>query len=543
MKEDVLRRPDEEKDLHSTEGSLNTGSLNTGEEKEELAHIQLTKGRFVLVLVGLVLAIFLASLDFTIISTAIPKITDEFKSLQDIGWYGSAFFITTAATTAFWGRLYTFFPLKWTYLISIFFFELGSVICGAAPSSVALIIGRAICGVGAAGLFSGSYTIIAVLVPSADRPKYSGLMGAAYGLASVVGPLIGGAFTSHVSWRWCFYINLPVGGVSCLFILLFFANEPPKTRPDWRGMLRTLDVPGLILIIGAIVCFILALQWGGISKAWNSGAVIGTLVAFVVLMALFVVDQWWLGENAMVHSLIIQRRTIWVGSMFSFLINSAFLVTFYYLPIYFQSVQGVSAASSGVRTVPFILAVTICVVIVGQIITKTGYAYPWMIGGAAITTIGAGMIYTFDIDSPAKVWIGYQILCGIGIGVSFQVPVMLIQATTKEVDVPLATATLLFIQTLGGAFGVSSAQAAFQNTLLKQLPITAPGLDPQIVLDAGASELKTLIPAQFLEGVLEAYVAGFRECLIVGIAFGGAAFLAAFGFRYTNIKRTAALEA
>ena len=127
-----------------------------------------------------------------------------------------------------------------------------------------------------------------------------------------------------------------MGGVSCLFILLFFANEPPKTRPDWRGMLRTLDMPGLILIIGAIVCFILALQWGGISKAWNSGAVVGTLVAFVVLMALFVVDQWWLGENAMVHSLIIQRRTIWVGSMFSFLINSAFLVTFYYLPIYFR---------------------------------------------------------------------------------------------------------------------------------------------------------------------------------------------------------------
>ncbi|CAN9316387.1 unnamed protein product [Alternaria alternata] len=538
MKEGVVTPPDSEKDLQNVEGSL-----NTEEEKAEEAHIQLSKGRFILVLVGLVLAIFLASLDFTIISTAIPKITDEFHSLQDIGWYGSAFFITTAATTAHWGRLYTFFPLKWTYLTSIFFFELGSVICGAAPSSTALIIGRAICGIGAAGLFSGSYTIIAVLVPSADRPKYSGLMGASYGLASVVGPLIGGAFTSHVSWRWCFYINLPVGGVSCLFILLFFANEPPKSRPNWRGMLRQLDMLGLVLIVGAITCFILALQWGGVSKAWDSGAVIGTLVAFVVCMILFVIEQWWLGENAMVHSVMIKRRTIWVGSMFSFLINSAFLVTFYYLPIYFQSVQGVSASTSGVRTVPFILAVTFCVVIVGQIITKTGYAFPWMIVGAAITTIGSGMIYTFDTHSPAGKWIGYQILCGIGVGVSFQVPVMLIQATTKDADVPLATATLLFIQTLGGAFGVSSAQAAFQNTLLKQLAITAPGLNPQIVLDAGASELKRVIPEQFLQGVLEAYVSGFRECLIVGIAFGGAAFLAAFGFRFTNIKRTAAAEA
>jgi len=208
-------------------------------------------------------------------------------------------------------------------------------------------------------------------------------------------------------------------------------------------MLRQLDMLGLVLIVGAITCFILALQWGGVSKAWDSGAVIGTLVAFVVCMILFVVEQWWLGENAMVHSVMIKRRTIWVGSMFSFLINSAFLVTFYYLPIYFQSVQGVSASTSGVRTVPFILAVTFCVVIVGQIITKTGYAYPWMIVGAAITTIGSGMIYTFDTNSPAGKWIGYQILCGIGVGVSFQVPVMLIQATTKDADVPLATATLL----------------------------------------------------------------------------------------------------
>jgi hypothetical protein len=223
-------------------------------------------------------------------------------------------------------------------------------------------------------------------------------------------------------------------------------------------------------------------------------------------------------------------------------INSAFLLTFYYLPIYFQSVQGVSAASSGVRTIPYILSVTFCVVIVGQAISKTGHAWPWMIVGAAITTIGSGMIYTFDINSSAGVWIGYQILGGIGIGVSFQVPIMLTQATTAEADVPVATATLLFIQTLGGAFSVSTAQAAFQNILLKRLPITAPGLDPFIVLNAGASELKVVVPPAFLQGVLEAYVSGFRACLIVAIAFGGAAFISAFGFRFTSIRKTTLVE-
>ncbi|KAI0387779.1 major facilitator superfamily transporter [Hypomontagnella monticulosa] len=508
----------------------------TGPHTQQEPVVKLSKPKFILVLIGLVLATFLASLDFTIVSTAIPAITDEFQSLQDIGWYGSAFFIATAATQALWGKLYTIFPLKWTYLTTIALFEIGSVICGAAPSSAALIVGRAICGLGAAGLFAGSYTIIAVLLPPEKRPKYSGLLGGAYGIASVVGPLIGGAFTSRVTWRWCFYINLPVGGVSVAVILLFFTSHPAPSRPNWRQLVLDLDILGVVLVIGAVTCYILAMQWGGVSKAWSSADVLGTLIGCGVMILVFVVFEWYQGETAMLNHRVLRRRTIWAACLYAFLINSAFTISFYYLPIYFQSVQGVSAAESGIRTLPYILAVTLGVLGVGSAISALGYTAPFMMVGAALNTVGSGLIYTFDIGSPKGTWIGYQIVGGIGIGLSFQVPIMLTQATTKESDIPQATATVLFIQTMGGAFSVSAAQAAFQNTLLKQLPITAPGVDPFAILNAGATDLARVVSAELLPGVLEAYVAGFRAAIIVAIAFGGAATVGSLGFRMASVR-------
>jgi MFS family permease len=160
----------------------------------------------------------------TILSTAIPKITSDFHSLDDVGWYASAFFLTVGASQSSWGKAYKYFPLKTVILISIAVFELGSLICGVAPNSVALIVGRAITGLGAAGVLSGCYTIIAFSIPPVRRPAFTGLLGATYGIASVVGPLLGGVFTDKATWRWCFYVNLPVGGVSAGIIFLFFQN-------------------------------------------------------------------------------------------------------------------------------------------------------------------------------------------------------------------------------------------------------------------------------------------------------------------------------
>lgn len=220
------------------------------------------------ILLAIVLAIFLVALDMTIVATAIPHITDEFHSLNDVGWYGSAFFLTVAAFQSAWGKAYKYFPLKWSFLIAIFIFEVGSLICAVAPNSTALIVGRAIAGAGGAGIASGCYTILAFAVEPAKVAAFTGILGASYAVASVAGPLLGGVFTQYVSWRWCFYINLPIGGLSAVIILVFFkAPKAAKPQPaPMKEKILQLDLGGAFMIMAAIVCLILALQWGGTTK-------------------------------------------------------------------------------------------------------------------------------------------------------------------------------------------------------------------------------------------------------------------------------------
>ncbi|KAL2056622.1 hypothetical protein ABVK25_003016 [Lepraria finkii] len=497
------------------------------------------------IVVALVLSIFLVALDMTIVATAIPRITDEFHSLNDVGWYGSAFFLTVASFQSTWGKAYKYFHLKPTFMASIAIFEIGSLICGVAQNSVTLIVGRAIAGMGGAGIASGAYTIIAFAVPPTQRPAFTGILGATYGCASVIGPLLGGVFTSHATWRWCFYVNLPIGGASAAVILLFF-QAPAASKPvkaDWKEKLLQMDPLGTLTIMAAVICYILALQWGGTTKAWSSSPVIGTLVGFVVFLIAFGLVEWKMGDQAVLQGRFLKQRAILVNLVYIFFFAGAFFAMLYYLPIYFQSVDGVSASESGIRNIPLVLGVSIFTVVSGGLITKYGFYVPFLLAGSSLATIGAGLIYTLDIGSPSSHWIGYQALAGIGIGLSIQVPIIANQAFVSMSEISSITAITLFFQTIGGAFFVAAGQTAFTNRLLARVPVTAPAVSPSLVVATGATELRGVFSDADLPGILVAYMDGLKISFALAIALAGVTLPIALLAKWRNVKPTAPVGA
>lgn len=494
--------------------------------------------RLFFLILALVLSIFLVSLDMTVVATAIPKITDEFHGLNDVSWYSSAFFMTMGGFQSAWGKAYKYFSLETSFLTSIFIFELGSLLCGISPSSTVFIAGRAIAGAGAAGIGSGTYTIIAFSASPQKRPMFTGIIGTSYGLAAVVGPMIGGAFANGVTWRWCFYINLPLGAVSAFIILLFF-KAPHVARPMAASLcekLLQMDPLGATLVMGAAMSYILALNYGGQTYAWNSPQVIGLLVGFVLLAAAFTVWEWYQEDRAMVPFRLARDHVYLVASIFSFFFSGAYFLIIYYLPIYFQSIDDVSPEMSGVRNLPLILAVTISMVVSGVFISITGIATPIVVAGTAIGTVCMGLLYTLDIDTAGGKWIGYQIIGGVGWGLASQIPIITVQATAPAADLAEVTSILLFFQTIGGAFVVSAAQAAFVNVLLKVLPYSAPGVDPATVVSTGATDLRKVFSADQVPGILMAYMRGLKIAFAIGVAAGGVAFIIILFQRWNRLN-------
>lgn len=494
-------------------GMDESSDAKTSEEGQEYA----SGPRLAVIMVGLCAAVLLVAVDQTIVATAIPKITNQFHATEDIGWYASAYFLTAAALTAIWGKVYQNFNVKYWFLGTLGIFELGSLICGVAPNSIALIVGRAIAGLGVSGIFSGALVIIAYETPLAKRSAYIGMTGGVYGMSSIVGPLLGGAFTERLTWRWCFYINLPIGALTVLCVLLFVKIKRNKTDVSLRERVNRLDLLGLCIFIPAIVCLLLALQWGGTTYAWDNSRIIGLFIGFGLIAILFIGVQLWRKEKAMLPPRIVSNRYVWSCSIFAFFFTSNFFILTYYIPIYFQSVKGSSEIHSAVQLLPFMICVIISSIGSGMAVTKFGRFTPILIVGIIPVIVGTGLITTWGVDTGHAKWIGYQVVMGIGTGGSFQIPLTAVQSALTLEDVPTGSACVTFALTLGGAVGVGIAQALFINSITRNLAKTVMSVPVQTIIGAGATGFRNVVTADEVPLVIDAYMSGITAAFRVAL--------------------------
>ncbi|CAI6289508.1 unnamed protein product [Periconia digitata] len=478
--------------------------------------------RLAVIIFTLNLTTLIAALDLGIVATAIPAITDDFHKLDDIGWYTSICFTLVGATSAMWGKLFTYLPTPIVYMSSLLVYIIGSIVAAASPNSIAFIWGRAIQGAGCSGTLSGSVIIINFISHPRRRPTLIGVWMGCLMMATVLGPLLGGVFTTEVNWRWCFWINLPIGGLALVMQVLFL-RMPKTVKPvpaTWRQILRHLDFPGFVLLLSSLICYCLASQWGGISKPWSlcileygsdsDGSVVALMVTFGVLTIVFFACQYFQGHYAMIPLEFFKPRTIWSQTVFIFVFNSASFIALTFIPIYFQSIKGTTAIMSGVYQLPYVVFYAVGAMLTGVTIGATGHVAPVELAGSLLLVLGTALIYVMDVDTSKAWFLGAQIPLGLGLGLGNQVPITALQGFAKPEHVGVMTGGAFVCQTISGGYFTTAANSILQNLLLKRLAIIAPNMNPGIVLAAGATEIRRVVSAEELPFVIESYMTGIR---------------------------------
>jgi len=304
----------------------------------------------------------------------------------------------------------------------------------------------------------------------------------------------------------------------------------------WKQKILEIDLVGALFLICAIVCLLLALQWGGTTYPWKDSKVWGCLLGFGLLLCIFIWQQFRRGDRATIPPRIFGQQTVLFSSLYSCFLSMGLYTHIFYLPFYFQAVKGTTAEGSGIDTIPYLVSIIISSIIIGASITILGYFKIPMVLGAAIFTIGAGMIYKLDIESPTGTWIGYQILAGLGAGAGVQIPFISIQVVLNSKDMPTGNAIAIFFNSLGGAISISIAQNIFSNGLYTNIPVYAPMVDVQQVIMAGATHLRDVIQPALLDGLLLAYMLSISQAFILPIAVGGLATLSACFVENKSVK-------
>ena len=339
------------------------------------------------------------------------------------------------------------------------------------------------------------------------------------------------------------HISLPIGAFSAVVILLtFHIPQDPKLseKPFFKRVLE-LDLIGAGILIPAIIMLLLAVQWGGSTYAWSSSRIIGLFVGAGLMLVLFCLSQWRLGDAATIPPRFFKQRTLVAACGFVFFFGAGVFLLMYYLPLYLQSVKGSSPTKSGIQILPFMLSTVLTSILGGILVTIVGYYTPILIAAATLMTIGYGLITTWTIDSPFREWFGYQIAAGLGVGFGFNLPLVAVQTALPLADIPQGTVMMMFCQSLGGALFIAVGQSVFANGLVHGMAKYAPDLNPQLLLNTGATAIRGALKQQGREGevrqAIEAYVYGLKDCYRVSVAVAACATICAACIEWKSVKK------
>ncbi|MER5550882.1 MDR family MFS transporter [Streptomyces sp. NPDC002793] len=481
--------------------------------------------RSVLVSIGaLLLGMLLAALDQTIVSTALPTIVSELGGLDHLSWVVTAYMLAATAATPLWGKLGDQYGRKKLFQTAIVIFLIGSALCGVAQNMPQLIGFRALQGLGGGGLMVLSMAIVGDIVTPRERGKYQGLFGAVFGVTSVLGPLLGGFFTEHLSWRWVFYVNLPVGVVALLVIAAALHIPVRRTK-------HTIDYLGTFLIASVATCLVLVASLGGTTWAWGSAQIIVLAVLAVALLVAFVAAERRAAEPVLPLKLF-RMRTFTLVAVISFVIGFAMFGAMTYLPTFLQVVHGITPTMSGVHMLPMVLGLLLTSTGSGQIVSRTGRWKVFPIAGTALTVVGLLLLHTLSENSSTWTMSLCFFVFGAGLGLVMQVLVLIVQNSVGYEDLGVATSGATFFRSIGASFGVAVFGTIFTNRLSGKLEAALSGrsLPPGVDAGALAADPRAIgrLPADLRPSVLSAYSTAITDVFLYAAPVVLVAFLFAW---------------